>query len=241
MDTTNPRMLTAESEEFRKAKAAFSGRIGRKSWCRASCPEAEMKNASLSLKAPGDTNASKSRYAREKKSERKGSTREKRSARGSGHHEGKVAERHTRERRKDDVSALDSAQREPRACWAAPRGLRGGGVAGRAKAGRLTFFSFVIREQRGKNGWAAARLLSHADAPLLGYDDDDRPLLLLRAHPSQPGKGAFVLGGRHPATITTQRGAGSSSLHLYRKGHGGLNKENYPQMRREHVYAPEEV
>nr|XP_037271948.1 LOW QUALITY PROTEIN: transcription factor hamlet-like [Rhipicephalus microplus] len=86
----------------------------------------------------------------------------------------------------------DIAQREPRACWAAPRGLRGGGVAGRAKAGRLTFFSFVIREQRGKNGWAAARLLSHADAPLLGYDDDDRPLLLLRAHPSQPGLGEHV-------------------------------------------------
>ncbi|KAL3227980.1 hypothetical protein MRX96_003912 [Rhipicephalus microplus] len=126
--------------------------------------------------------------AREKRRAREKVAHAKSEARaGSGHHEGKVAERRARERRKDDVSALDSAQREPRACWAAPRGLRGGGVAGRAKAGRLTFFSFVIREQRGKNGWAAARLLSHADAPLLGYDDDDRPLLLLRAHPSQPG------------------------------------------------------
>ncbi|KAH8009371.1 hypothetical protein HPB51_015694 [Rhipicephalus microplus] len=62
-------------------------------------------------------------------------------------------------------------------------------------------------------------------------------------HPRAPSskEGRFCVGRRHPATITTQRGAGSSSLPLTGRGTGGLNKENYSQMRREHVYAPEEV
>ncbi|KAH8027302.1 hypothetical protein HPB51_004214 [Rhipicephalus microplus] len=62
-------------------------------------------------------------------------------------------------------------------------------------------------------------------------------------HPRAPSskEGRFYVGRRHPATITTQRGAGSSSLPLTGRGTGGLNKENYSQMRREHVYAPEEV
>ncbi|KAH7932219.1 hypothetical protein HPB51_029452 [Rhipicephalus microplus] len=57
-------------------------------------------------------------------------------------------------------------------------------------------------------------------------------------HPTDRGEGRFCVGRRHPATITTQRGAGSSSLPLTGRGTGGLNMENYSQMRREHVDAP---